>query len=363
MTKTTFFALVGVLGLSTSCATILGTKQQTLNIYSNAQKAQLVVNDSLVDLPYAMKVTRSKKPLKISYLLNNQPHDTLFKAKPNVLFLLGNIPSIPFFAVGYGVDFTNPKRFRYPKNIFLNDDASKSKDVIEAEEYIHRKKITDSERKTQVYLEKKNVFEKEKEKNQKYQEWVHKRFHPQKGTTYFNLITPSLYSLGFSNQNPETDYFTSEIGGISFGVALDHFYKDHKFLTLEISHKSNLFDPIFWYQTDVKDKLSIALMDGYKWDRWYFSYGLAFTATRYDYYAPIKQHEGMPQPGWSDDEGYRRTFSTAYQNIGLSSVINYQFAPRLFVGISYKPSFYSIRFHKNGFDYEHSLGLDFRIKF
>lgn len=365
---TTLLYLVFLLLLTSSCATVLGSKNQKINIYSNDPKAQLLLQDTVVHLPYTLVVKRSKKELPLRFIVNGQEQDTILKAKANALFLAGNIPTLPLFGIGYGVDFTNPKRFRYRKNIFLNATPAQPLYIQEAEEYINRKQLKDSAQVAQVYTRKEKAHQEALSHASAHQEWLYKRFHPTKGTTYFTLITPSLYSIGFSNKNNDVKRFHSSLGGISFGVALDYFYKDHRFFTLEIGHKSNMFDPIFWLYDDFKDQLTLALMDGYRWKRWQVSYGLAFSATRYDYYQSYAYSyeipEENPQTTYRSDPGdNRRTYSTSYQSLGFSGLVHYQLTPRLFVGMSYKPTFYTIRKNNAGFDYEHTLGLDFRIKF
>lgn len=47
----------------------------------------------------------------------------------------------------------------------------------------------------------------------------------------------------------------------------------------------------------------------------------------------------------------------------LTTLFNYQLTPVLYAGVRYNPSVYSFRNHGDGFDYEHVIGFDFRLKF
>ena len=168
--------------------------------------------------------------------------------------------------------------------------------------------------------------------------------------------------MEFSNKNPDLNASHTLGGGISFGIALDYFYKNNKFVTLEVSHKSNMFDPIFFYSYDVKDKIDISVMDGYRRNRWQFSYGVMFTHTLYAYSVRRDEPIGGPVPYFSNNND-SKSYTSNYSSVGFSTVINYQLTPRMFVGINYKPTVYSFRKQYNGFDYEHILGLDLRVKF
>ncbi|SFO22847.1 hypothetical protein SAMN05421741_12812 [Paenimyroides ummariense] len=288
----------------TSCSTIFRTKTQTINVFSNAQKATVTVNDSVYSLPAKVKLLRSKKPVTLSYQSDNKQFDTIVLGKSGPLFYLGNLVTSPFFGVGYWVDLMN------------------------------------------------------QEKLKRNQEKEFKRYNPAVGKFRFFIAPPTLSLIGFSKKNPNIEQFNNFVGGVGFGFGGDYFYKENRFLTLELSNRVNQFDDFWWSGHDVlARKLDVSFRKAHKINRLEYSYGISCIYTDYEYALPWSSMQQF----WDDDE--RNYSSASYSTIGLSSLINYQLTSVMFVGIRYNPSVYSFRTTGNGFDYEHVISIDYRLKF
>lgn len=345
----------------TSCSTILGTKNQRLYVFSNAESAKVTVNDSVYNLPANIYVKRSKNPLKMTYQSNTKQVDTLLKARHGALFVLGNVLSAPAFGAGYIVDLTNHKRFRYKKNIFFNDKDSLQTYELNAERYLAKRNIVDEAQKDSVHQKFKTNFFAADAKRKLSEAKEFKKFNPTAGTLRFNLQPPTLFMIGLSNENGNVDSFSNTVGGAGFGLGFDYYYKNNRFFSFETSVKGNLFDIMWWSSYDIKAfKYDISLRNGHRWKRFEASYGISFVYTDYDYKIPVVYE--TPITSYMSDDN-KRNYDVNYRSLGFSTLFNYQLTSVMFVGIRYNPSVYSFRQTGNGFNYEHVLGFDYRIKF
>lgn len=346
----------------TSCSTLLSKKTQKLNVFSNAKNAQVTVNDSVYNLPAEIYVQRGRQPLKMMYQSNSKQVDTLLKARHSALFILGNLLNAPAFGAGYVVDLTNQKRFKYKKNIFFNDKDSLTTYQYKAERYLAKRNIVDEEHKQLIHQKYEDDFFAADAKIKRKQEREFKRFNPTAGTFKFNIQPPTFSITGLSDKNMKIDRFTNTVGGFGMGVGFDYYYKNNRFISADVSVRSNVFD-IFWWSSNDREsfKHDISLRYGHRWDRLEFSYGPSFTYSTYNYKIWNPTNFGDVMPMMSDDDSQK--FYTNYRTLGFSSLFHYQLTSVMYIGLRYSPSVYSFRQSGSGFDYEHVIGFDYRIKF
>ncbi|WLD22707.1 hypothetical protein NU10_08200 [Flavobacterium dauae] len=331
----------------TSCSTIFRTKTQTINVFSNADKAQITVNDSVYALPAKIKLLRGKKPLTLSYQSNNKQFDTVVLPKSGPLFYLGNIVTSPLFGVGYWVDLTNKKRYQYKKNIFLNDKDGLEIYEYKADKYIAKREITDSLKQVEILEKIKKHEEATVIKKQKNDAIEFKRFNPTAGTFRFNIQPPTLFLMGFSSKNTNVDYFSNSVGGMGFGFGGDYYYSNKRFFSMELSHRINQFHPPYVDTSYdfLANNLNLSIRKGHRLNRIEYSYGLSFSFFSSEY------------------SKNNRSFQDDYKTIGFSTLFNYQLTSVMYIGIRYNPSVYNFKSIDNGFDYGHIIGIDYRLKF
>ncbi len=339
----------------TSCSTIFSTKTQKLHVFSNADNAQVTVNDSVYNLPAQIYVARSKEPLEIAYQSENKQIDTVFKAKHSPLFYLGNILNAPAFGAGYVVDLANQNRFKYRKNIYFNDKDSLEIYEFRADRYLAEHNIADEEQRQHIHEKFKKDYLAAAANRKIRQEKEFKRFNPTEGTVKFNIQPPTLFFAGVSTKNENVNQFSNTLGGFGLGVGLDYYYKNNQFLGIEGSARSNVFNLI----TGPSDYISVAKYDlslrkGHRLKRFEVGYGISFVNTYFNYATP-SYYDVHDDRNWHD--------GVTHTSLGFSTLFNYQLTSVMFVGIRYNPSVYSFRKTGNGFDYEHVLGIDYRIKF
>lgn len=352
-------ALFLAVGL-TSCNTVFRAKTQSINIFSNASEAKITVNDSVYKLPATIKLLRAKQPVTISYASQNKTLDTIITPRTGPLFYLGNLVTSPFFGAGYWVDLMNHKRYQYRKNIFINDKEGLAIQEYKADRYIAKHQITDTVKQLEVRTHINKHFEAAAIKKEQSEKRLFKKFNPTEGTFRFNIQPPTLFLIGLSNKNGNIESFSNTVGGAGFGLGFDYYYKNNRFIGLETSLRGNVFDVMWWSSYDIKAyKYDISIRKGHRWKRFEFSYGPSFTYTDYDYKVPYK--EIAPIQAFTSEDN-RRNFDVNYRTLGFSSLFNYQLTSVMFVGVRYNPSIYSFRETGNGFDYEHVIGIDYRIK-
>jgi len=346
----------------TSCSTILHRKQQKVNVFSNAENATITVNDSVYQLPAKIKLLRDKTPVTISYQSENKQLDTIVNGKLSPVFKSMNLTTTYFFGVGFLVDLTNKKRFRYPSNIFFNDNPNAKVYENRAEEYIVRKNITDNDKIEEISSVFKRNYFSDQRKLAKKEEKEFQRFNPKVGKFRMFIAPPTLSLIGFSSKNPNIEQFNNFVGGIGFGFGADYFYKENKFISVEISNRANQFDPFYWSDYDVyAHKFDLSVRKAHKRNRFEYSYGASFTYTDFEYKLPREKNIIKPLMTFEDDD--RIGIKSNYATLGFSSLANYQISSIMFIGLRYNPSFYSFRSNGSGFDYEHVISIDYRLKF
>lgn len=343
-----------------SCSTVFRSKTQNVNVFSNATNAQVTVNDSVYTLPAKIKLLRSKTPVNFSYQSENKKFDTIIPSKSGPLFYLGNIVTSPLLGVGYWVDLMNHKRYQYRKNIFINDKDGLAIQDYKADRYIAKNNIKDTVKQLEVRTQINKHFENIAIKKKENEAREFKRYNPTEGTFKFFIAPPTLSIIGLSSKNANLNEFSNFVGGVGFGFGGDYYYKNNRFFTLEVSNRVNQFDDFWWSGHDVlARKLDLSLRRGNRVKRFEYSYGVSLTYTDYEYKIPSNNN---PITVFMSDDG-KRSYHEPYRTLGLSSLFNYQVTSLMYIGIRYNPSIYSFKPNGKGFDYEHVISLDYRIKF
>ena len=339
-------AILLTVGL-TSCNTVFRSKTQTINVFSNAPEAKVTVNDSVYNLPAKVKLLRTNKPVTLSYQSEKKMFDTIVPAKTGPLFYLGNLVTSPFFGAGYWVDLMNHKRYQYRKNIFINDKDGLTIQEYKADRYIAKRNITDTVKQLEIRENINKHFEAAAAKREYKAQREFKRYNPTAGTFKFNIQPPTLSLMGFSSKNTNVDYFSNSVGGMGFGMGFDYYYKDNRFISLDLSHRLNEFNPpgLHSEYDFLAHNLNVSLRKGHRWKRLEYSYGLSFNLFDNEY-----------------SQGNRSVYNT-YNTLGFSGLFSYQLTSVMYIGVRYNPSVYNLKSFNKGFDYGHVLGFDYRIKF
>lgn len=304
--------------LFSSCATILKKKTYELSISSNEKNAKVKVYDSIYDLPSKVRVKRSNLDLDLTLLTDTLNIDYRIKSSPNSTFLYWNLVGMQFAPLNYAVDFTNKKRFYYGDFVYLD-----SNDSVHTIEPPIRKLYTD-------------FFAETYPKNKK----------------DINLVFSIPYVNGFYFE-PQ-DYGTKTTTGF-FGIStgIEYFYKPNKYFSFNASAVTDFLAPVpapvsYDGPYDKQNSIYFTVTDNFKVNRFNFGYGLNYSINNWIF---IDDSDSQ-----NEIEIRRKN-----QSLGLTTNVYFQFGRSFFVGVVYRPNFYTLE-PKTEFKYEHLISLDMAFK-
>lgn len=109
--------------LLSSCATIFNSRHTTVRVETNKKCSIVLNNDTVVSNKYVFNVQRSRKSIELAIIHDSVRLHKTIKAK-NSLAFWGNLGLGSFYGplIGFVIDWKNPKRYTYPRNIYVNID-------------------------------------------------------------------------------------------------------------------------------------------------------------------------------------------------------------------------------------------------
>lgn len=229
-----------------------------------------------------------------------------------------NLLGLHFAPVAYAIDFTNDKRFYYAQDIHLD--------------------LNDSLREIETPIK------------EKWDNYFSEDFPQSKHDINWTISIPYLNDFYFRPDGLEAKGSTG-FWGISTGV--EYFYKEKKHLSLRLLSAVDLFTPVpaSISEDGPRERFStrhIEITDNFMFRRFHFGYGFNYSYNNRDFI---------------DDSNLNDIISIDRRNksFGISLNTYLQLTEGLFVGVLYRPSFFSVRPLKK-LQYEHLLSLDFAFK-
>ncbi len=316
--------------LFTSCATLVNSPYTKVNLYTKQDSVKVYLTDSTpyAYAPVSLTVERSKEPLRVTLEKQDQRREILLPRKLSPEFLIGNYMNgtLPF---GYLVDLSNPKRFRYPANVwfdldYINNANLKYKTKIKPQNALSQ---CTAGRKRDVACS--------------------------RGTILFKLSVPEGNSFVINKQTHTGKSF----GFLGITGEGCYYYRDRQFFGAGAGMLTDFIIPIpAPYDVEGEYERSFGsyfdLLHGNDYRRVSFSYGL--NISKYSYY---KRYTGQLFPEYIDTLLYSKVETRA----GLSFSTVYRFSEYFSAGIKYLPSFFT--FGTGEFRYGHFLFLDLAINF
>ncbi len=326
-----------------SCSTILNSSRTDVYVYS--QKPVTVTHEtesSLVDSTSRMhiRVRRSEKLLNITASNDSITKDIYISPRLSPTFFMG------FFFFPYTLfDFASQKRYKYPNEIVLNDDL----------------------------LIKTKISSKEKSERMKLDQRLGGKHNalklPQKGDFFANMTLPFVLPSQ-TLLSPREGINTSRGSFLGFGLGLEYYYKDNRFINL---NSSVTFGGDFqigcgdWgYDDETRfDVYNITLSHNHRLERLSFGYGLSYMYNdwwRYEYKPKslLDEYGGLIDPNSEPAQYYE---AWRYSTLGLALNSYYILGRGLSVGLTYRPQFFRLSSNMpSRFKYEHQISLDFSIK-
>lgn len=314
----------------TSCATLINRNYTEVNLYSKQDSTKVFLNDTdFAFTPTKLIVERSREPLFLTLEKDSIKRKIIIPGKLSPEFWLGNILNGSLY-VGYLIDLSNNKRFKYPTNVYC--------DINFPYEVDYRYKPLEKPTNTL---------------SQEYQIQQKKKYTGDKGAIYLKLSIPEGNSFVI---NKET-HIGNSFGFLGITTEVDYYYSDKKYFGIGAGTLTDFiipipapFDMMGEYERSFGSYLDF--LHGFDIHRFSFNYGLS--VSKYSYYKRITEELF---PNYVDSLLY----SKIENRIGLSFSSKFKVTNYFNLGIKYVPSFYTLK--SNEFRYGHFLFFDIAFNF
>jgi hypothetical protein len=295
--------------LFASCASLTNQKWTRSTIYTTEPTRIVFRNDTIKTLKNKAKLTLERKNTQIEIIVITDSLKKKVTINPiNSLAYWANIPYN--FGIGMLIDRTNPKRYSYPKSIYLN-----SSDTINRH------------------------FSYEQGNN--------------KGQLLLHLSLPHINSFQLTPENEGTKSNTG-FWGISLG--LDYFHSKNQYINLSLSAVSDFFVPVpaavdILGEYELMSSAYLSLSNNYKIKRFTLGYGLSYVENTWDF----------RNYGGEETVQTREPLKKTNNAFGLIFSSYFQATKHFYIGVIYRPTFLRLDIAPT-FKYEHLISIDFAWK-
>lgn len=320
----TIFCLV----ILSACATLVNSDYTVVNVFTKQDSVKVYVNDSAkyTYTPARLIVERSREPLRLTLIQHDSIKNISVPRRLSPEFWAGNIYNQTLF-LGFLVDLTNHRRFKYPSNVYYDFNDPEKVDM----------KYKPSETTPNLLS----------------QDQQEKKFPGDKGMFNIKLSIPEG---NFFVINKKT-HIGNSFGFLGITTELDYYYKDKRYIGIGAGTLTDFIIP-FPAAYDVEGEYERSfgtyfdILNGIDIRRFSFDYG--FSVSKYQYY---KRLTAELFPNYVDSLLY----SKEETRIGLSFSSRFKIKNYFNVGLKYIPSFYTI--DTNAFRYGHILFFDVAFNF
>lgn len=314
-----------------SCATLVHTNYTEVNVYSKQDSLKIYFNDSsrYAFTPATLKVERSAEPLFLTIEKNNVRKKIIIPAKLSPAFWYGNILNGCFFA-GYLVDLSNPRRFKYPANVYCDLDFPFKTNYAYKPVQKPGNIISNYDQSPKV-----------------------KTFTGAKGMLNLKISVPEGNSFVINKQT----HIGNSFGFLGITSAISYYYSDKKYVGIGAGALTDFLIPLpapydIWGGYERSFGTYLDVFKGFDVQRFSFNYGLSIS--KYQYF---RRYTFELFPTFVDSLLYSKTEN----RIGLSLSSVFKISSYFSCGIKYIPSFYT--FGSSEWRYGHMLFLDIALNF
>ena len=313
-----------------SCATIMvgisDTMTYPLNVATNNPEARVEYDEMELDVPAKIYVTRSKSDLHIALRADSVKKEFSVESRLNAWFCLGNPLQFLYLApIAWGIDLTNPRRFTYGKEIFL--------DFYDTTTVIRPKLMPELH----------HYLTKQYPSSQK----------------QINLLYSYPLVNGF-HFKPQNEPLKTQIGCLGIGLGVEYFYTNTKSLQFKADAIIDFLLPFpapvdFWGDRETVNSWYISITDNWKIRRFTFGYGFNYAENTWRF---------IPYPEYDESGNLipKRDYTRkTNETVGLTFNSYYQLFSWLYLGVVYRPSIFQLS-PQSGFTYEHIVTFDALFK-
>ena len=307
--KQTLFVLIVSILLS-SCATIVNQPYKNVKVYTTEPSKIIYGQDTIktINNKANLMVERKKELLSIATMTDSITKTIEIKPRNSFMYWC-NITHT--FGIGLLVDKNKPKRYSYPKRIYIN-----SADTIS------------------------NYYRYSQSKN--------------KGELHLHLSLPHINSFSLKPQNEARKINTGFWG---FSIGFDYYHSNNQFVNLGTSGVMDFFLPVpgavdLSGENELMSSWYISLSNNHKIQRFTIGYGLSYGRNTWT----------LSYSDWGDPLPPTRDPVTRSHNaFGLIFPTYFRFGEYFYIGIVYRPTFYRPNI-ADKFAYEHLISIDFAWK-
>ena len=306
------FIFIIILLLFGSCATILNRPATAIYV-TTTTPAKIVVNhDTIVThidkTPIA--TLRQSKNLNIKVFNDSINKDIIVPYKNSFAYWLNLYPG---FWAGFFIDWQNPKRYTYPKRIYID--------------------MTDTTNEYFSYDQR-----------------------SKKGNFYIHLSFPYINNFMLKPDN-EVDYKKS-LGFFGATLGVDYYYSDKQFINFSANAAIDFFLPVpapvdFIGYYELMSSIYLTVSNNYQIRRFLLGYGLSLTRNTWN----LQYHDRFDPPPKTREPVTKTNYA-----VGAVFPMYYMPAERFFIGVVYRPTLFRFQ-NKNLLKYEHLISIDFGWKF
>lgn len=293
-----------------SCATILNPSHKAITIHTPGPSKIIIKKDTLHTEANEVSflVPRSKEPLNLRVLADSTDQYISIPARSSFAYYL----NIPYnYGLGMLVDQKNPKRYTYPRRIYLDSSWNRGLKTLPA---------------------------------------------THQGDVNFQISFPYINSFIIQ---PFAENRKANTGFWGLGVGMDYYHQDRQYLSLNLRTVSDFFFPIpapVTYQggQDFMSSNYLSLSNHHRIQRFDWGYGLSWIENKWG----VDFYEDINDPGVPILSRRQRHQALGFEFSGYCFT-----GPSFHMGLIYRPSF--VRLYTDPvFKYEHliSVGLAWKIR-
>lgn len=306
MKKTIITLIISL--LFASCASLINQEWTKSTIYTTEPTKIVFQNDTIKTKKNKTKLTFERKDTPIEIIAITDSLKKRVTIKPiNSFAYWGNIPCN--YGIGMLIDKTNPKRYTYPKNIYLN-----SSDTINRH------------------------FSYEQGNN--------------KGQLLLQLSLPYINNFHLTPVNEGTKN-NAGFDGVSIG--LDYYHSKDQYVNFSASGVMDFFAPAgavdIWGEYELMSSTYLSLSNNHKIKRFSLGYGLSYAKNTWDF----KNY------GRDETAPTREPVKKTNNALGLIFSSYFQATPHFYIGVIYRPTYLRPSITPV-FKYEHLISIDFAWK-
>ncbi|HYC28150.1 MAG TPA: hypothetical protein VEB42_05025 [Chitinophagaceae bacterium] len=304
------YLLLAISIFTASCASIVNGPYTSIKVYTTAPTTIIHNHDTIKTRSNRANLDVKRQDQTLSITAVTDSLTKTFKVEPRNSFMyLYNILSN--YGIGMLIDKDNPKRYSYPKRIYINSGDTISK-----------------------------YFRYGQSDN--------------KGELYLHLSLPYINSFQLKPENEGAKLNTGFWGG---AIGLDYFYSKDKFISAGFSGVSDFFVPVpaavdISGEYEVMSSIYFSLSNNHRIKRFTIGYGLSYARNTWS----LKYSNSFNPPPPARDPVTKS--SNAF---GLIFPVYFQLGEHFHLGAVYRPTFYRPNLDDK-FSYEHLISIDLAWK-